>query len=116
MQIPALDLLSDDDFFTYSSKGANIQNKGLADDINTIWNSIPEDKLLLLISMWVSRPDTRRDISHPTPTIDQAERLVEADRNLGPREVFRAREIIRMAVDKYNVPLSRNADSESRME
>ena len=37
----------------------------------------------------MSRPDSRRDISHPSPTIDQAERLVEADpNNLTPRRSF----------------------------
>ena len=38
--------------------------------------------------VWMSRFDSRRDISHLSPTIDQAERLVEADPNLTPRRSF----------------------------
>ena len=116
--ISALDLISDDDFLTYSMRGDLIQDKGLENDVTTVWNLIPQDKRLLLISMWVSRPELCWGVmSHsPTPTIDQAERLVEADPNLGPREVSCAKEVIRTAVDKYYVPLFRNADSESRMD
>lgn len=61
--------------------------------------------------MWVSRPESRRDISHPTPTIDQAVRLVEADSNLTPQEVALAKNIIRTAVDQNYVPLFRNTES-----
>ena len=109
--IPALGYISDDDFQSYSSKGANIQSKGLADDMTTAWDSIPSDSRLLIINMWVSRPESRRDISHPTPTIDQAERLVEADSNLTPQEVALAKNIIRTAVDQNYVPLFRNTES-----
>lgn len=79
--------------------------------MTTAWDSIPSDSRLLIINMWVSRPESRRDISHPTPTIDQAERLVEADSNLTPQEVALAKNIIRTAVDQNYVPLFRNTES-----
>jgi len=60
--------------------------------------------------MWVSRPESCWGISHPSPTIDQAERLVEADPNLTPQEVVLAKDIIRTAVDQNYVPLFKNAD------
>ena len=65
----------------------------------------------LLTNMWVPQPDSRWDISHPSPTIDQAERLVEADSNLTPQEVALAKNIIRTAVDQNYVPLFRNTES-----
>lgn len=82
IRTPALDHLSDDDFRLLSLKGADVQNQGLASDMITAWDSIPPVSRSLIINMWVSRPESCRDISHPTPTIEQAERLVDADPNL----------------------------------
>lgn len=79
--------------------------------MTTVWNSIPPDSRLLIINMWVSRPESCWGISHPSPTIDQAERLVEADPNLTPQEVVLAKDIIRTAVDQNYVPLFKNAES-----
>ena len=117
MPIPALDLIFDNGFQCYSLKGGLIQNKGLDIGMTIVWNLIPQISRLLLIYMsrWVSRPESRWDMSHPIPIIDQAERLVEADPNLGPREVSPSQRIsfgrllIKIWSNYYGMPLIRNA-------
>lgn len=61
--------------------------------------------------MWVSRSDSRNDVSHPTPTIGEGDQLVDTDPILTDQEVALAKHIIRTAVDRDGVPLFRNAES-----
>lgn len=58
-----------------------------------------------MVNMWASRPDTRGGISHPQPTTEDGERLVETDPNLSPEEKDLAKEIIYTAVDHNGEPL-----------
>jgi hypothetical protein len=111
LEVPILERISDDDFFTYSLKGGRIVNKGLADDTDSIWNSIPPVLHSLIIKMWISRPDSCNEESHLTPTIDEGDQLVDADPHLVAEEVAIAKNIIRTAVDQYGVSLFRHVES-----
>jgi hypothetical protein len=111
LEVPILEHISDDDFITYSLKGGRIVNKGLADDTNSIWTSIPPVLRSLIIKMWISRPDSRNAESHPTPTIDEGDQLVDADPHLAAEEVAIAKDIIRTAVDQHGVFLFRHVKS-----
>jgi hypothetical protein len=106
---PALANISDENFQFYSMKAGNIQGRGLADDMDSIWDSIPEVSRSLIIYMWVTRPESHRDISHPTPTIIEAEQLVDGDWNLTAQEVVVAKDIIHRAVDHQGIHLFRAA-------
>jgi hypothetical protein len=44
--------------------------------------------------MWVSRPESRKDTTHPIPTAYQAENLIENDPYLTRQEVTLAKKII----------------------
>src|SRR5262245_32676999 len=109
LSFSALDNISDDDFQLYLIKGAHIQERGLAGDMDSVWNSIPKVSRSLIINMWVSRPELCSDMTHPTPTVNQGEQLVDADTNLTPDEVALAKNVIRTAVDQYGVRLFKNA-------
>ena len=110
-EIPVLKCISDDDFITYTLKGANMVNRGLTGDMTSVWDSMQPMLRSLIIKMWISRPDSHKDISHPTPTVDEGDKLVNTDPQLTAEEVIVAKDIIRTAVNQDGVPLFRHAES-----
>lgn len=92
-------------------KGARIVNKGLSDDMHFVWESIEPVPRSLIVNMWASRPNTCGDISHPHPTTDDGERLVDTDPELTAEEIALAKNIIHTAVDQDGEPLFRKTES-----
>jgi hypothetical protein len=92
-------------------KGARIVDNGLSGDMTSVWESIEPVSRSLIVNMWALRPNTRGEISHPRPTIDDGERLVDTDPDLTSEEIALAKHIIHTAVDQDNVPLFRKPES-----
>ena|SRR5260221_493757 len=84
----------------YEAKAAKLVKKGLQDDLDSIWFSIPERDRNLMIKLWLTRPDIRTSMAHPTPTIEEGMNVIRADSQLSESERCFINDFIPIAVDK----------------
>lgn len=56
-----------------------LEQNGLSQVMDTLWNTLPADGIRLMVNVWLSRPTDRAGIAHPTPTSVEARRIINSD-------------------------------------
>jgi len=83
-----------------------LDSKGLGIVVDRVWDSITTTDRNTMVMMYLTiRSHPRTSIAHPSPTSDEAWRVIEDDPNLSTEEKDVAHGIIETAVDKNGDPL-----------
>ncbi len=84
----------------YETKGTKLFKKGLMDSVDSIWHALPDLDRDLMIKLWLTRPDIRTSMAHPTPTVEEAMNVICADSRLSGAERRFINQFLPNAVDK----------------
>ena len=81
-------------------RARELQNKGLTNDIDAVWQAIDSLDRNLMILLWLSRSSLQKLIVHPKPTAQEGRATINSDHRLSPDEKNAAQRMISEAVTK----------------
>jgi len=84
----------------YEAKAAKLIQEGLMDSVNTIWYSLPDVDRDLMIKLWLTRPNIRTLMAHPTPTVEEGMNAISDVSQLSEAERYFVNHFLPKAVDK----------------
>src|SRR6266545_6106518 len=84
----------------YEAKAAKLFQKDLEDSIDSIWYSLPDLDRDIMIKLWLTRPNIRTLMAHPTPTVEEGINVIRAEPQLSEAERCFINHLLPNAVDK----------------
>jgi hypothetical protein len=93
----------DDEILTkYTVNAGLLRDRGLEECVETVWQVIPDLARNVMITMFLTRPNQRIDVTHPVPTVEQGKHFIHLDSRLSRTEQNFVQEYIPNARDKKN--------------